>query len=415
MRRLIVPLSLALALTTGLVLGELRHVVQAPAASATNADVVHRFYAAVNRALLSGDVAPFDSLLAEDFVDHASRFGQTGDRAGLTRYVLALHRAEPTLVVMAHHVVAGADYVAARVLVDGAHGAPSSGLPAVEGRVWATLDLFRLREGRIAEHWSDDLGLAVVEPLLEVTVTVQRPVSKWVELGRLTYSPDGADVRWTSGPTVLLIEAGGLELALDPISPKAATLVSSDGTRRSIAPGAVVTPGAGDSLLLASGSFVETRNRGAALATVLVMWVGDPAFPSRVGPVDAAPGTTTAMATYSALASGTDIQFPESRATIAIGRVAMAPGAAAVSQQGALAEFVVVETGRLMLTVEGGRAQVQQEPGLTRVVTGETFDTGAGLTFDGGALVGFAPYGSEPLVALVLTVGAPVDGDLPAV
>ncbi len=211
MRRLIVPLSLALALTTGLVLGELRHAVEAPAASATHAGVVHRFYAAVNRALLSGDVAPLDSLLAEDFVDHAARPGQTSDRDGLKHYLLALHRADPTLVMMEHDVVAEDNYVAARVLVDGVHGAPSSGLPAVEGRVWATLDLFRLQAGRIAEHWGDDLGLAVVEPLLEVTVTVERPAAKWVELGRLTYSPDGADVRWTSGPTVLLIEAGGLE------------------------------------------------------------------------------------------------------------------------------------------------------------------------------------------------------------
>ncbi len=204
-------------------------------------------------------------------------------------------------------------------------------------------------------------------------------------------------------------------MTLDPMSPKAATLVSADGMRRSIAPGAAVTPGAGDTLVLASGSFVETRNRGAVPATVLVIWAGDPAFPSRVGPVDAAAGTATSMATYSALASGTDVRFPEGRATIAIGRVALAPGAAAVSQQGALAEFVVVETGRLMLTVEGGRAQLQQEPGLTRAVTGGTFDAGAGLTFDGGALVGFAPDGGEPLVALVLTVGAPIDGDLPAV
>jgi predicted ester cyclase len=423
MRRPIVPLVLVLAVATSLVLAGIGFVVLAPPGSdaatgraAGNADAVRRFYDAVNGALLTGDVAPLDALLAADFVEHDARPGQSGDRAGLAGYLRALHRAAPKLVITGFDLVAQGDRVAARVRVEGAASAPAPGLPRVAGRVWGMLDLFRVRSGRITEHWGDDLGLAVAEPLLKVGVQVDPPAAKWVEVGRLTYPPGGADRRWTSGPTVLLVESGSLTVAYDPTSPGAASLVPGAAERREVEPGEAFALGPGDALDLASGSLFEVRNGGSSPATVLVLWSGDPTFPFHVDPAksasDAAPGTPVPAATYATLAGGMSARFPEGRATVAIGRIAMAPGAAVTGHQVTHAEFIVVEAGRLALTVEGGHAWLRTGPSdATRLVTGGVAATGAGLAFDAATTVGFAPDGDEPVVALVIAVGPDLDED----
>jgi predicted ester cyclase len=426
MRRPLLPLALVLAVATGLVLAELGLAVIPPpvpdgtaGSAAANAAAVHRFYDAVNRALRTGDTAPLDALLAPDFVEHAAYPGQTGDRDGLARYLRVLRRAAPALAVTGDDLVAQGDRVAARVRLDEAGSESVTSLPPVTGRAWGTLDLFRLRAGRIAEHWGDDLGLAVAEPLLQVGVDVVPPAEKWGEVGRLSFPPGGVDRQWTSGPTVLFVEAGSLAVAYDPVSAGAASLVPAAAARRAVAPGEAVALGEGDALGLASGSFFEARNGGTSPATVLVLWSGDPAFPHHVGTAqvapDTAPGTPAPAATYATLAGGIGALFPEGRATVAIGRIALAPGAAVAGHRVASAEFVVVEAGRLALSVEGGQARLRTGPDdATRAASGGTAATGAGLAFDAGATVGIAPAGDQPLVALVIAVGPEREGSQPA-
>jgi predicted ester cyclase len=422
MRRPVVPLALVLAVATGLVLAELR-LALAPRndtaeLTAGNVAAIRRFYDAVNVVLLTGNVDPLAAQLAPDFVEHTAVPGQTSDEDGLAGYLRALHRATPALVVMVDDLVAQGDRVAVRVQVNGADSGSATGLPPVAGRAWGTLDYFRLRAGQITEHWGDDFGLAVAEPLLEIGVHVGSPAAKWVESGRLTYSPGGADQRWTSGPTILLVETGRLTVTPDPISPESATLVPTGGARRAVASGEAVALGVGDALVLANGSFFETRNGGSLPATVLVLWAGEPGFPLRVSPaksvLDATPVAPPPTASYTALAGGMGVRFPEEQATLTIGRVAMAAGVAVARHQVAQAEFVIVETGRLALTIEGGRAWLRSgtsDP--TRPVTGETAATGTGLAFDAGATVGFTGDGDGPLVALVIVVGPERNGGRP--
>lgn len=436
MRRPIMPLALVLAVATGLVLGELGPAVIPPPEPAetaglfaANAATVRRFYDAVEGALRTGDTAPLDALLTADFVEHAAHPGQTSDRDGLARYLRALHRSAPSLAVTADDIVAQGDRVAVRVRVDGVDDNSAGGLPPVTGRMWGTFDLFRLREGRIAEHWGDDLGLAITEPLLEVGVDVTPPAEKWVEVGRLTYPPGGAQGGWTSGPTIISVEEGSLTVAYDAISPEAATLVPAAAPRRDVASGETVALEEGDTLALTSGSFFEVRNHGTLPGTALVIWSGepivpqcdDPALPQCAGSTDATPGALASGVTYATLAGGMSASLPKGRASVAIERVAVSSGAAVASHRIAVAEFVVVEAGQLALDVEGGRAWSRPGPqDVTRAVTGGTATTdtiaatGAGLAFDADTTVGFAPDGDEPLVALVIVIGPEFVGNRPA-
>ena len=96
---------------------------------------------------------------------------------------------------------------------------------------------------------------------------------------------------------------------------------------------------------------------------------------------------------------------------MAIGRIALAPGAALARHRVAHAEFVIVESGSLALTVENGTGWVRARPGeAPNEATDTPIAAGAGLAFDAGTTVSFAPAGIEPLVVLVISIGTAIDG-----
>jgi len=101
-----------------------------------------------------GDVDLLDVLLTDDFVDHDAPPGFPPDRAGhkrLAAHMLAM-MGQPRYTL---HAVAGAgEYVTVRYDVRWLQRGDFFGVPA-DGR-WLTLrgcDLYRVRDGRIAESW----------------------------------------------------------------------------------------------------------------------------------------------------------------------------------------------------------------------------------------------------------------------
>ena len=422
MRRAIIPIALVLALVTGLVLSELRLVALAPlgtdgasAHAIANSATVRRFYDAVNHTIVTGNTALLDDVLAADFVEHPARPGLTGDRSGLVRYLQALHRTEPEILLTGHDLVAEGDRVSAVVRIEGAIGMPAVGLPAVTGRAWGTVDVFRLRAGRIAEHWGDDLGLGMVEPLLAVDVPVEPPATKWVEVARLTYPSGGSERYWASGPTILIVESGSLNVEHDPISNAAATVIPVSGTRWSLSPGGKVRLSTGDALVLDRLSQYEPSNDEMTPTVVLVVRSGSPsnlaytssadATPLPAPPAPPAPGPTDVT-----LAGSRPASFPDGHAGVAIGRISLAPGAVLARHQVEYAEYVVVESGSLALTMEDGKGWVRPQLGAaSRVAASARMETGAGLAFDASSTVAFAPAGNAPLVVLVISIGPPVE------
>jgi predicted ester cyclase len=112
----------------------------------------------------AGDQGAFD-LVAEDFVNHAA--GPQG-REGFRSIMAVLRHDLGDYTVEEHQVLADGDRVAVHLTLHGRHGASTmpllAGVPVSGAEVaWAFLHIFRVEDGRIAEHWAcrDDLGLLV--------------------------------------------------------------------------------------------------------------------------------------------------------------------------------------------------------------------------------------------------------------
>jgi len=112
----------------------------------------------------AGDPAAFD-LVAPDFVQHAA--GPQG-REGLRVTAQVLDHDLGPLRGDLHHVLAEGDTVAVHLTLHGRHRASTmpllSGVPVTDRPVaWAFVHLFRVVDGKIAEHWAcrDDVGLLV--------------------------------------------------------------------------------------------------------------------------------------------------------------------------------------------------------------------------------------------------------------
>jgi predicted SnoaL-like aldol condensation-catalyzing enzyme len=410
-RHIVVLLALLLALAGGVVIADLRLLVLVPFGdgddSAANAAVVRRFYAAVNAMLASGDVTPLDRLVAADFVDHTPPPGIPADRAGLIGYLRTLHTTQPDLWLTAVDLVAQGDRVAALVRVEGTTGTPVADLPPFAGRVWSTLDLFRIASGRIVEHWADAAGRATVEPLLAITVPVESPATKLVEVGRLTYPPLATDSYWASGPTLLIVEAGDLAIDHDRISTDAATIVRATTEPHPLPPGESATLGRGDAVVLGRRSRYRVRNDGATPAVVLTVWAGNSGGPRATG-ADAGTGqgTPTRWVTYESLAGGVPAILPADRATVTIGRIALTPGAAVARHRVANAELAVVESGSVALTVTDGHAWEREAPDASiNQMADSPLPSGAGIALDAGATVAYRPAGSEQVTMLLIAIG----------
>ncbi len=101
-----------------------------------------------------GDFALFDQLFADDFVDHTPQPGGTPDKAGARRLYQALRRAFPDFHAVIHWQSAQGDMVTTYKTYHGTHCDTFLGVPATGRAIsFDTVDVMRVRDGRITEHW----------------------------------------------------------------------------------------------------------------------------------------------------------------------------------------------------------------------------------------------------------------------
>jgi steroid delta-isomerase-like uncharacterized protein len=111
-----------------------------------------------------GDFALFDQLFADDFVDHTPQPGGTPDKAGARTLYAALRQAFPDFHAVIHWQSVEGDRVTTYKTYHGTHQGVLFGL-APSGRKiqFDTVDVMRVRDGRITEHW----GVAHLYSLLQ--------------------------------------------------------------------------------------------------------------------------------------------------------------------------------------------------------------------------------------------------------
>jgi steroid delta-isomerase-like uncharacterized protein len=166
--------SAALAAPIALSLGKTAAQEATPAAS-DNEAIARAFYQPFN----TGDTSIYDSMLAEDWVDHPIAPGQAPGRAGLAAVVANFRATFPDLSGTNEDVLVVGDKVTVRSTIRGTQQGPLLGIPPTGKRVeFMTIDIHRIANGQIVETWhiEDYLSLifqlgASIAPPAEATPT----------------------------------------------------------------------------------------------------------------------------------------------------------------------------------------------------------------------------------------------------
>ncbi|MCX2713627.1 ester cyclase [Mycolicibacterium sp. J2] len=111
-----------------------------------------------------GDFAVFDQIFADDFVDHTPQQGVPADRTGVRTLYGALRNAFSDLHAEIHWQTVQDDKVTTFKTYSGVHRGTFLGVAATQRPVrFQTLDVFRVHQGRLTDHWgvADLLGVLV--------------------------------------------------------------------------------------------------------------------------------------------------------------------------------------------------------------------------------------------------------------
>jgi steroid delta-isomerase-like uncharacterized protein len=124
-----------------------------------NKTIVREF---IDRLFTKGDLGAVDAFLAEDFVNHDPPFGAPADREGMRAAGAMFRAAFPDWHSDRGLLIGEGDLVVEQFTASGTQrgeimGAPATGRTVTLGGI----NVFRIRDGRIAERWGrlDDLGL----------------------------------------------------------------------------------------------------------------------------------------------------------------------------------------------------------------------------------------------------------------
>jgi predicted ester cyclase len=101
-----------------------------------------------------GNFDVFDELFAFDFIDHTPQPGFTPDRDGARSLCRALRAAFPDFHAEIHWQAADRELVTTYKTYHGTHQGPFLGQAPTGRRIhFETIDVMRVRDGKIVEHW----------------------------------------------------------------------------------------------------------------------------------------------------------------------------------------------------------------------------------------------------------------------
>ena len=125
-------------------------------------EFVTRFETVINGHDLTGSA----DLFTADFVDHAPWPGHSPDAAGFASGLGEIVAAFPDLRVDVRRTVAQDDMLTTHFTLSGSHLGEFMGVPA-SGKTFnvEAMDMLRMQDGRIAEHWGVIDAAAMMEQL----------------------------------------------------------------------------------------------------------------------------------------------------------------------------------------------------------------------------------------------------------
>jgi steroid delta-isomerase-like uncharacterized protein len=101
-----------------------------------------------------GNFDVFEELFAPDFLDHTPQPGRTPDKDGARELYRVLRAAFPDFHAEIHFQAADGDLVTTYKTYHGTHQGSFLGIAATGRQIhFETVDVMRVRDGRISEHW----------------------------------------------------------------------------------------------------------------------------------------------------------------------------------------------------------------------------------------------------------------------
>jgi steroid delta-isomerase-like uncharacterized protein len=124
-----------------------------------NEALIRRF---VDEVQSGGNIDLVDEICSPGFVNHSAPPGIPADREGIKIVAAMFRRAFPDSYFTVEDMVAEGDKVATRKTFHGTHGGEFMGIPPSGRSVsMGLIDIVRISDGRVVEHWSmgDTLGM----------------------------------------------------------------------------------------------------------------------------------------------------------------------------------------------------------------------------------------------------------------
>ena len=121
--------------------------------------LVRRF---VDEVQSAGNIDAIDELCSPEFVNHSAPSGMPPNREGVKQVTAMFRQAFPDSYFTVEDMIAEGDKVATHKTFHGTHEGEFMGMPPTGRRVSMELiDIVRISEGRVVEHWSmgDNLGM----------------------------------------------------------------------------------------------------------------------------------------------------------------------------------------------------------------------------------------------------------------
>jgi steroid delta-isomerase-like uncharacterized protein len=193
MKQLTTPIKITLlALLAGLGLFSILYVRQVVHKSPTevaveepteNEDLVRRLYDDI---LNTGDLDQADALIAANYIDHNPLgVARTPGLVGFKQAFRIFRVAFPDQHYTVEEIIVKADKVVCRFTMRGTHRGTFMGITSTEKKVQATgIDIFRIAEGKIVEHWGgfDRLGLMQQLGVIHRRARQDKPSSSLTDL-----------------------------------------------------------------------------------------------------------------------------------------------------------------------------------------------------------------------------------------
>ena len=216
---------------------------------------IRRFYAGLNEYLETGEPAAVAQTLAPDALAFVPEQGAMGDDSGLMTYLLALRSTYPQLRFTVDRIDAGDDIAIASVHMSGTGGARG-----------ASQEFFRVRDGRIVQHWTTAPSSMLEHPLITTPQPVNVIQPGHLAIAEITFTPHEEDVYAIDGPALVIVQHGSLTLIGDGASQ---ILDIATGATTVPGPNDRATAGPGQAILMAAYR-ASVRNDSSDIAVARI-------------------------------------------------------------------------------------------------------------------------------------------------